>query len=83
LSRRSIWKLKSLSIITRVVLKSLQSILGEDYVFADYIFSIEKSSVSTCHRDENGSVLNPKMQYILIYDHLLFGGDEGVSRCDS
>ena len=45
------------------VLKSLQSLLGEDYVFTDYIFSIEKSSVSTCHRDENGTVLNPKMKH--------------------
>lgn len=45
------------------VLKNLQSLLGEDYVFVDYIFSIEKSSVSTCHRDENGSILNPKMRH--------------------
>lgn len=45
------------------VLKKLQSFLGDDYVFVDYLFSIEKSSVSTCHRDENGSILNPKMQY--------------------
>ena len=45
------------------VLKKLQTILGEDYVFTDYIFSIEKSSVSTCHRDENGDVINPKMKH--------------------
>ena len=45
------------------VLKKLQTILGEDYVFTDYIFSIEKSSVSTCHRDENGTVLNSKMKH--------------------
>jgi hypothetical protein len=46
-----------------VVIKKLQTILGEDYVFTDYIFSIEKSSVSTCHRDENGTVLNPNMKH--------------------
>ena len=45
------------------VLKEIQNILGEDYIFTDYIFSIEKSSVSTCHRDENGTVLNSKMKY--------------------
>lgn len=45
------------------VLKKIQTILGEDYVFTDYIFSIEKSSVSTCHRDENGDVINPKMKH--------------------
>jgi len=45
------------------ILKTIQHLLGEDYVFTDYIFSIEKSSVSTCHRDENGTILNPKMKH--------------------
>jgi ectoine hydroxylase-related dioxygenase (phytanoyl-CoA dioxygenase family) len=45
------------------LLKHIQHVYGEDYVFADYIFSIEKSSVSTCHRDENGSIINPKVTH--------------------
>jgi len=45
------------------ILKQIQGLLGEDYIFADYIFTIEKSSISTCHRDENGQVFNPKLKY--------------------
>lgn len=32
--------------------------LGDDYVFQDYILSLEKSAISTCHRDENGRMFN-------------------------
>tara|TARA_B110000977_G_scaffold75882_1_gene102395 strand:+ start:1488 stop:2288 length:801 start_codon:yes stop_codon:yes gene_type:complete len=45
------------------ILKEIYSICGEEYTFVDYIFSIEKSSVSTCHRDENGFVFNSKLKY--------------------
>ena len=44
-------------------LKQMNQLLGEDYVFADYIYTIEKSSVSTCHRDESGSVFNPTLKH--------------------
>jgi hypothetical protein len=44
-------------------LKQVNQLLGEDYVFMDYIFTIEKSSISTCHRDENGSVFTPQNKY--------------------
>jgi len=45
------------------LLKHIHSLCGEDYTFIDYIFSIEKSSVSTCHRDENGFVFNKDLKY--------------------
>jgi hypothetical protein len=44
-------------------LKQMNQLLGEDYVFMDYIFTIEKSSISTCHRDENGSVFTPQNKH--------------------
>ena len=45
------------------LLKQVNHLLGEDYVFMDYIYTIEKSSVSTCHRDESGSVFNPRLKH--------------------
>lgn len=44
-------------------LKQMKSLLGDDYIFADYIYTIEKSSVSTCHRDESGKVFNPTLKH--------------------
>lgn len=44
-------------------LTQMKKLLGEDYVFMDYIFTIEKSSISTCHRDENGSVFTPQNKH--------------------
>ena len=44
-------------------LTQMKTLLGEDYIFADYIYTIEKSSVSTCHRDESGKVFNPTLKY--------------------
>ena len=44
-------------------LTQMKYVLNEDYVFMDYIFTIEKSSISTCHRDENGSVFTPKNKH--------------------
>ena len=40
------------------VLREIQRVLGPDYVFQDYLLSIEKSAISTCHRDENGQLFN-------------------------
>ena len=44
-------------------LTQMNQLLGEEYVFMDYIFTIEKSSISTCHRDENGSVFTPQNKH--------------------
>jgi len=40
------------------VLQEIARVLGPDYVFQDYVLSIEKSAISTCHRDENGKMFN-------------------------
>jgi hypothetical protein len=36
----------------------LHKTLGEEYQFQDYIWIIQKSSVHTCHRDNNGDFFN-------------------------
>jgi len=36
--------------------------LNENYLFQDYIWIIEKSSVHTCHRDNNGDFFNANQQ---------------------
>jgi ectoine hydroxylase-related dioxygenase (phytanoyl-CoA dioxygenase family) len=45
--------------------------LGDDYVFQDYMFIIKKSSIHTCHRDNNGDFYNPDQKHksytMLIY----------------
>ena len=40
------------------VLREIERVLGPDYVFQDYILSLEKSAISTCHRDDNGQMFN-------------------------
>jgi len=44
---------------------------GENYVFQDYIFIIQKSNVNTCHRDNNGTFYNVGQKHqsytVLIY----------------
>jgi hypothetical protein len=41
----------------------IHKILGHDYQFQDYIWIIKKSSVHTCHRDNNGDFFNQGQQY--------------------
>ena len=41
----------------------LQQTLGKEYQFQDYIWIIQKSSVHTCHRDNNGDFFNKGQQY--------------------
>jgi len=41
----------------------LQKTLGNEYQFQDYIWIIQKSSVHTCHRDNNGDFFNKGQQY--------------------
>jgi hypothetical protein len=45
------------------LLKELHDRLGPQYVFHDYIFVIEKSSIHTCNRDANGSMFNKGQKY--------------------
>lgn len=41
----------------------LKDTLGEAYQFQDYIWIIQKSSVHTCHRDNNGDFFNKGQRY--------------------
>lgn len=47
------------------------NIKNDDYVFQDYIWIIKKSSVHTCHRDNNGDFFNKGQKYpsytLLVY----------------
>jgi len=44
-------------------LNELVKTIGPEYVFQDYIWIIKKSSVHTCHRDNNGDFFNEGQQY--------------------
>jgi hypothetical protein len=52
-------------------LKKIATDVSPDYVFQDYIWIIEKSSVHTCHRDNNGDFFNEGQKHpsytMLIY----------------
>jgi ectoine hydroxylase-related dioxygenase (phytanoyl-CoA dioxygenase family) len=45
--------------------------LGEEYMFQDYVWIIKKSSVHTCHRDNNGDFFNENQKHpsytLLVY----------------
>jgi ectoine hydroxylase-related dioxygenase (phytanoyl-CoA dioxygenase family) len=41
----------------------IHSSVGNDYKFQDYIWIIKKSSVHTCHRDNNGDFFNEGQKY--------------------
>lgn len=45
------------------VVKKVADIIGPDYEFKNYMLAIEKSSVSTCHRDENGQFFNRDIKH--------------------
>lgn len=38
--------------------QKIRDILGDDYIFQDYVWYIKKSKVHTCHRDNNGTFFN-------------------------
>jgi hypothetical protein len=40
------------------VLNTIKELLGNEYIFQDYIWVIQKSKVHTCHRDNNGDFFN-------------------------
>jgi len=56
----------------------LKQTLGEAYQFQDYIWIIQKSSVHTCHRDNNGDFFN-KGQLYPSYTLLLYLED--MEKC--
>jgi hypothetical protein len=44
-------------------MKKVVNSVGPDYVFQDYVWIIKKSSVHTCHRDNNGDFFNEGQKY--------------------
>jgi len=44
-------------------LNEIVKTIGPEYVFQDYIWIIKKSSVHTCHRDNNGDFFNEGQQH--------------------
>lgn len=56
-------QIKNYIINSPVIQKKVFELIGDDYVFNDYIFLIKKSQIHTCHRDYNGSFFNEKQQY--------------------
>ena len=45
------------------LIRLLKQTLGQEYQFQDYIWIIQKSSVHTCHRDNNGDFFNKGQKY--------------------
>jgi hypothetical protein len=45
------------------LLDIIKNKLGNDYIFQDYIFLIEKSRIHTCHRDNNGLMFNKNQKH--------------------
>jgi len=58
-------------LLNNTALKKIAYLISPDYVFQDYIWIIQKSSVHTCHRDNNGDFFNKGQKYpsytMLIY----------------
>jgi hypothetical protein len=66
---KQLLKDKNVSLIKDEILRKhnfkslLLADLGSGYVFQDYIFIINKSSIHTCHRDANGSFFNSDQKH--------------------
>jgi hypothetical protein len=64
-------KIKSFLLNATKAIPKIKSVLGEDYIFQDYIFFIKRSQFHTCHRDYNGDFFNESQKYpsytIIIY----------------
>jgi len=50
---------------------TITSVVGKGYIFQDYVWVIKKSTVHTCHRDNNGDFFNEGQKYpsytLLVY----------------
>ena len=58
--------LKSIIINNKNLKNIIVKNIGNDYVFQDYIFVLKKSSLHTCHRDNNSKLLIKIKNMILI-----------------
>lgn len=71
-------QVKLFIINNNTILSKIHKILDKDYIFQDYIWIIQKSTVHTCHRDNNGDFFN-KDQKHPSYTMLLYLED--MERC--
>ena len=55
--------LKTMIINNKNLKNIINKNIGNDYVFQDYIFVLKKSSLHTCHRDNNSKLLNKKQNF--------------------
>lgn len=55
--------IKSIIMSDQKIINKIRAIVGQDYIFQDYVWLIKKSSVHTCHRDNNGDFFNSKQKY--------------------
>jgi hypothetical protein len=73
------YNVKQLLINNKSLLNLMKNKIKENgYVFQDYILIIKKSSIHTCHRDNNGDLLNKNLKY-LSYTLLLY--IEDTEKC--
>jgi ectoine hydroxylase-related dioxygenase (phytanoyl-CoA dioxygenase family) len=45
------------------ILNKIKNTIGDDYIFQDYIFTLKKSQIHMCHRDNNGTFYNKEQKY--------------------
>ena len=64
-------KIKEIILNNKKIILLKNQTTNKDYIFQDYIYIIKKSSVHTCHRDNNGQFFNKNQKYpsytMLIY----------------
>jgi ectoine hydroxylase-related dioxygenase (phytanoyl-CoA dioxygenase family) len=63
ISKGEIQHIKQFIMDSTESLPTIQSILGKEYTFQDYLFFIKKSQFHTCHRDYNGDFFNVTQQF--------------------
>ena len=55
--------IKSYIINNKKINNQIYQYIDHNYIFQDYIFIIKKSSIHTCHRDNNGSFFNKRQKH--------------------
>lgn len=64
-------KIKEIILNNKKIIMLKDKVIHKDYIFQDYIYIIKKSSIHTCHRDNNGDFFNKNQKYpsytMLIY----------------
>jgi len=56
-------KIKEIILNNKKIIMLKDKVINKDYIFQDYIYIIKKSSIHTCHRDNNGDFFNKNQKY--------------------